>query len=59
MDNDLFKYFMDQTNSRFDNIEKKLDKLLEFKWQIIGGAGLLSIIITILINLFAGALSGT
>lgn len=47
---ELIKYFMEATNSRFDKIDAKLDRtdskidtLQEFRWQIIGGSVLLSI----------------
>lgn len=34
----LTEYFIEQTNQRLDRIEDKIDILLEFKWQIIGGS---------------------
>ncbi len=43
MDNQLFEIIMD----RMDRIEKKVDKLVEFKWQIIGGGIVVSAIITV------------
>lgn len=34
----------------FDNIEKKLDSLLRFKWQIVGGAAVSSAVIGTLVS---------
>jgi hypothetical protein len=31
---------------RFDKLETKVDKLLEFKWKIVGGTILASLILT-------------
>ncbi len=33
---------------RFDKLETKVDKLLEFKWKIVGGTILASLILTCL-----------
>ena len=52
MDKDFVEYFIEKTDARFDKIEKKIDKLLQFKWQIIGGAGAMSLLITILLQVF-------
>jgi len=41
-----FDYFIEQTNMRLRLIDNKLDDLLKFKWQIIGGSVLLSIVVT-------------
>ncbi len=35
---------------RVETIDQKVDKLLAFKWQIIGGSVLLSVLITIAFN---------
>ena len=32
--------------SRLDKLEDKIDRLLEFKWQVIGGTILASIVLT-------------
>ena len=59
MDKDFMEYFIEKTDKRFDKMDKRFDKLdeniaklLKFKWQIIGGAGVLSIVITALAQLF-------
>ena len=60
---DLITYFMEQTNSKldkvelkFDTIDHKLDKLLEFKWKLVGasvvGSTVMSIAVTILMRLY-------
>ena len=36
MDKELIKYFMDETNKRFDKLDGKVDQLLRFKWQAVG-----------------------
>ena len=54
---DLNQYFREQTNyqfeqidKRFDAIDKNLSEILKFKWQIVGGSVVLSLIVTILIQ---------
>lgn len=49
MDEQLFEVIM----QRFERLEEKVDKLLAFKWQIIGGSVLLSLLLTAAINLVA------
>lgn len=45
---DLIKYFIKHTDERFSEIERKIDGLISFKWKLIGAAGVLSFIISIL-----------
>lgn len=33
---DLIRYFMEQANNRFDSIENKVDRLVSFRWLLIG-----------------------
>ena len=54
---DLNQYFREQTNERFNNIDnrfdaidKNLSEILKFKWEIVGGSVVLSLIVTILIQ---------
>lgn len=54
MDKQLMEYFIEKTDARFDKIDKKLDMLLHFKWQIIGGATAVSILVTVSLQLFIG-----
>ena len=51
MDEKLVDYYIRETNRRLIDIETKVDKLLRFKWQIIGGSVLLSVIFTVAIQL--------
>lgn len=37
-------------NARLDRIEEKVDKILAFKWQIIGGSIVLSFALTLATN---------
>lgn len=45
-----FNYFMDQTNERLEKIDHKLDVVIGFRWQIIGGAMAASTAITLILN---------
>lgn len=56
-DDELLHYFMEQTNDRFnkvedrfDKIEGKIDELLSFKWQIVGGSVVLSVLATSILD---------
>lgn len=67
MDRQLLEYFIDRTDKRFDkidgeihakfnSIETKIDTLLKFKWQIISGATVVSVIVTVIFQvIFKGA----
>lgn len=33
---DLVKYFIKHTNDRFDALEGKVDRLISFRWLLIG-----------------------
>lgn len=46
-DDDLIEYYIRSTDDRLEKIEKKIDELLSFKWQIIGGSVILSLVINI------------
>lgn len=52
----LLTYFIEQTNDRMHRMESKIDKLLEFKWRIVGGsilgASVISIIVAAVIQVF-------
>jgi hypothetical protein len=49
-ENDLLKYFVQKTDDRFDVIDKKLDKLISFRLMLIGGAAVISAIISIFVS---------
>lgn len=53
-DQELIDYFIQETNKRFDKIEAKVDTILEFKWQIIGGSLVLSGICSVAIAFLFG-----
>lgn len=51
MDKDFLEYFINRTDQKFDHLEnrlndldKKLNTLLRFKWHIMGGAGAIGVI---------------
>jgi hypothetical protein len=59
-DSALVKYFIEHTNSRlahmeeqnrqnFEKLDSKITEVLQFKWQIIGGATILSALVSIAI----------
>lgn len=48
MDDKLLDYLV----QRVENIDKKVDSLLQFKWQIVGGSALLSVILTLIIQIY-------
>lgn len=50
MDKELLEYFISRTDKRFDQLERKLDTLLKFKWQIISGATVVSGLVAIAIQ---------
>lgn len=54
----LIDYFITHTNERLSTIDHKIDKLIQFKWQIIGGAGILSIVLTVCIQLIFVLIKG-
>jgi len=48
MSNELLEYII----QRIEKIDGKVDKLLEFKWQIIGGSAVVSVVVTFAIQIF-------
>lgn len=57
-EDDLLDYFIQITDDRFtkfderlDSIDEKLDELLIFKWTLLGGAAVVSVIASFLIDL--------
>lgn len=49
MDNTI----VDLINERMNRLEDKVDKILSFKWQIIGGATVISLALTLAVNIIA------
>jgi len=45
--NDLAPYL----DKRLDRLEEKVDKLLAFKWQIIGGSAVISAIVGLVVHI--------
>lgn len=50
---DDLKRLDDKVESRFEVINEKLDTLLRFKWQIIGGSVVVSLVITTLVQVLS------
>lgn len=47
MDNDLLEYYIQRADRRFDDIDKKLDSLVAFKWKIMGSVMAVSGIVSL------------
>lgn len=58
MADDKVNYFIAQTNERLEIIDRKLDTLLAFKWQIIGGSVVVSAIFSTAISILIAILGG-
>lgn len=54
MDSKLTEYLI----QRVEKIDEKVDKLLQFKWQIIGGSVLMSVLITLALQVAAILFTG-
>jgi hypothetical protein len=50
-DKNLIDYFINETNQKFEKLEAKVDQILQFKWQIVGGSVVLSVLVTLAIQL--------
>jgi len=48
---DKINYFIDKTDDRLQRIEAKLDEVIKFKWQILGGAAVVSFIVSTIVIL--------
>jgi len=51
MDKEFLHYFIERTDERFDKLESKLDMLIKFKWQIIGGSVTASVFVACMVQL--------
>jgi len=49
-DASLMKYFIDETNKRFDKIDRKLEQLISFRMLLIGIAMTVSAIISVFVQ---------
>jgi len=49
-DEELVKYFIERTDQRLEEMDNKINELLSFKWQIIGGATAISVLINLAIS---------
>jgi len=48
---DLLKYFIKMSNERFDSLEGKVDKLISFRWMLIGASVGISGIISVIFQI--------
>jgi len=53
-DEDLIRYFIQQTNERLDKIDKHLEDLLAFKWKIVGISLACSAVVSAVIEILFG-----
>jgi|WetSurMetagenome_2_1015567.scaffolds.fasta_scaffold251929_4 hypothetical protein len=51
MNDQWFTRYIETLDTRLQSLESKMDSVLRFKWQIMGGTALVSIIIGIAIEL--------
>lgn len=58
MDSKLIDYVISHTDKKFDvieerlgDLEKKMDSMLQFKWQVVGGSIAISFMVTLLFNI--------
>lgn len=49
---DQMDYFVERTDSRLEQIENKIDSLLAFKFLILGGSGVVTVMINLLFLFF-------
>lgn len=43
----------DKVETKFNTVNEKLDTLLQFKWQIVGGSVVISLVVSVLIQVFS------
>lgn len=56
MDDQAFKLLIEKlrdVDEKINCVEDKVDEILRFKWQVIGGSVFLSILLTAVINITA------
>lgn len=58
MDEGWQKY-LESIDGRLDKIEEKVDTMLEFKWQIIGGSVILSLILGVAVQILIAKITPT
>lgn len=51
MDDNFLKEYLEQLSAKLDKLEVKVDDLLRYKWQIMGGTGVLSLILVFIFEL--------
>ena len=50
---DDLKRLDDKVEAKFNTVNEKLDTLLQFKWQIVGGSVVISLVVSVLIQVFS------
>lgn len=54
--NEWFAKYIETLDSRLESVETKLDDLLSFKWQILGGTAAFSLVVGIVIQFLVAKL---
>jgi hypothetical protein len=57
-EDDLLKYYIKHSDSRFDSLENKMDKMIGFRWLLIGMAAGVSGMVSFLFQM-ATTISGS
>lgn len=55
---DLIKYYIEQSDKRFSQIDKKLDKLISFRVMLIGAAAGISGLVSVLFQVAMQVVGG-
>lgn len=50
-DEKWMQWYREHTDQRFDKLEEKMDSLIKFKWQIMGGFGVIGVIVSVVVQL--------
>ena len=51
---DLINYFIARTDHRFDRVERQIEEISKFRWQIIGGSVVLSSVVSLIVAVYFG-----
>jgi tetrahydromethanopterin S-methyltransferase subunit G len=54
VDKSLIEYFIEHTDERFEKLERKIDTVVAFRWQIIGGSVVISTLFSLVIAVYFG-----
>ncbi len=55
---DLLEYYIERSDARLDAIEKKIDKLISFRWMLIGAASGVSFVVSLVFKVIEAVAGG-